>query len=1720
MPAIKLHRPRIVAGLVYLAVSLSFGVWYLWLLAPSLANDLWWAGFTPTGCEALLIDVINARLATAGTGALHLYGANATSPKTYNLTRATTNVLPTYARTILFSELTSIEYAVRQLRTLSASWSMRMNVQHCWIDFGQSFEVALTEARQQRCRERYASNAAVYMEAILRNVVWADYMTIWGGENGPFTVAVQLALEESSHGRAFLKAVSIARDTTTCDDELKYWQTFGLVSFQLQWHNRWQSSIHETIVLENAIGMQQVLSLKNLPQQAGPWTSSALFWLPLNSLWSPQFVNRSLVRGSSRFFGANASADMPAIDIEVLEGVTSVSGQFENQLEIFRRVIGPFQSVDCLFIQAPSTLQALVGTLHASQPRLGTLPPASLALTPLAWRNYASYYGGNLMCTALPSTSYPQQPFDFFDDCTRPEPLTITFDPVALLLARAATTNMSIRDVCRAASPASVCEAALDAVTPLHIPLDALASTVSSTMTTDVGLMQYAIAANGSWVVLRQPLLEPSFSLFGWLFLVDWALGRREVISFQGDVGALTLISNLYTPQLYTTGTQPLQTATQILYYLVVATSVILVGVGGLTVVYAIKTRCRFNGVNLFFFNRIVSAVWLGRPLAFLRGASAMLLLSSANLSLATSSDGVSRFVASPRSWLATAVVTGEATWLTYMVSDILVLVTRQSTAPCSTFGSLVSWLLMFLLEVSDPVQVTGTLQRECVGVDMDYGVACTSGVVSVGSLTRMAAIGGIQAAGIVVSLSWSLLRAAREVNHRATIEAPLLLSSVSHVFLRTESSSTRVSVDHVSCVLAGLLPLRFGGKPYIFDVKLWRLVRDELSTTSHLAVLPRPVFATSTKHKNGPALASHHVPSIASSRWVHAVRMLGLCYVASSIVGSISYLTVSRVNLANDVFWATFNTTGAHAFFANWLNEQLVLGNTTMLSLALDRPSINLMASFASPSAVVTSPANYGAYLQHTLLHTIEATIQGLRRSSGCDAPWIFSPYCYVDMARRWEMANTAKRQARCSSMTSNGAAFLETVLRNIDFDAFLACWSTAFDITIASELRLSAAGAAWLATTTGTQWQNYKRLGVRNQYSITNAYGVVYSLGLSSQLSTYRFGSQSTFKMYWALANDLSAVISNASCIAGSSLLRSSAKHAFANTTLSAVYMANGTLPSPLPEGYELTASVLGPFGSIDMVYISPPPSLQQLLSSFVELLRAPLVGNVAAQAAFHSIVPLDASYPVPSAWLTSSFYVFGSSPLCPGLTSGQSVANGLNNILVYDTTCIAAAGLSARLQPTRQQYIVGAILSNVQYEHHDRVCRLDPSFVPACLVYLKASHTYIHDYMQLPHTLSNDVAAVNDHIRFLNISFMTFAGDRSTATTLTLRTINLLDRSEANFEFFAWLFLYDWVVGLREVVSFQGDIGTLTLITGMEVPLSKPAPAWEVPANIARYFRAGVMYVTGVMMAVASLTALYIVAGRSRFEGWNMLELGRVGGIVWVGRPFLLLRSMTALCVLSTATLELQYSGYISSFVFVRDPWYKTLLAANEVTWLITIVNDILLVVTGDYAAYYVTLNGFLVYLITAALTLLEPVTPRTSIHLKCYLEQIDAMAVCDAGTIEIGRLDRLLLLVVSVVISHGVCYIMVKLCVRPAPTSAVASLFLTSGAKYQFCTSSWVVQNNVYHLDRASAALVGLLTLQLRSAMITLDIKTWRAYALPMNTSVDLPDALQAAVPLVD
>ncbi|KDO18225.1 hypothetical protein SPRG_15606 [Saprolegnia parasitica CBS 223.65] len=278
-------------------------------------------------------------------------------------------------------------------------------------------------------------------------------------------------------------------------------------------------------------------------------------------------------------------------------------------------------------------------------------------------------------------------------------------------------------------------------------------------------------------------------------------------------------------------------------------------------------------------------------------------------------------------------------------------------------------------------------------------------------------------------------------------------------------------------------------------------------------------------------------------------------------------------------------------------------------------------------------------------------------------------------------------------------------------------------------------------------------------------------------------------------------------------------------------------------------------------------------------------------------------------------------------------------------------------------------------------------------------------------------------------------------------------LLNPSDPSFDFFAWLFLFDWAIGNREVISFQGDLGTLTVMGNELTRLEQAVDSAQLPTVFALYALQAVRYVTYVMIMLAAVTFVYILLARGHVEGLNMFEMSRVGGIVWVGRPLVAVRSITALCLLSTASVELQSDGVLSNFVPTPIPLWTTCLAANEVTWLVGIVNDISLVWTQDHTIAYATINSLVMWLISALLATLAPVQ----------------------ATIISG------------------------------PKRLSSSILLCGGAKYLFKHHDWVL-GDVYHLDRASAVLNGLLSVRYQSQWIIFDVKTWCVHTIDVASDL--------------
>ncbi|OQS07653.1 hypothetical protein THRCLA_20098, partial [Thraustotheca clavata] len=943
----------IAIGLAYILLSLSSSVWYLFILSPSMANDFWWAGYNITGSQAYLVDLVNQILCTHANGSFDPLVSTAHVAKTYTLPVSYTNIIPTYMRAYTLGELQTIEYAVVHLRQLSAYWSMRMNSQYCWVDFNKTFEAAHTISRQLRCEKYYKDNAAVYLEAMLRNQIWDAYVLYWSGIGINFNVAYERGLQETQQGRDFLAQISSSLVRSTIEDEIAYWKSYNLTKYKLQWQNRWQPRISETILVENAFGMQQLITLKALDQVVGPWSSQSLFWMPLQDTFNAMIMNRSFIRGTSLYFGANTTNHLPVINLETYRGIASASGALTGIANLFHNQIGPYLSIDLFLVPVPKILTTVYNQFHHilydqltsdTFDTFMSMPSLTGAPVPPIWRNLV-YFGGDPMCTSGAVSTFVQQSFDFFETCFQPTQLQLSINNEAMIWSL--WLNLQLGQQLSATTISSICA---NLVSPLpcqanYAQVAALYKSLSfpteltnklillkdAIQSTQVSLMQFvATQPNGSISLLQQQLLDSDeyWNVLGWCFVFEWVLGIREVVSFEGDVSSMVLISNAYVGQQYITSNTTMETATKMIYYLVLITSLLLVGVGLLASVFLVTTRLNVVGANLLKFNRLVGDIWIGRSLTFIRGASAVLLLSSCQVSL-TISKGFSRLKHTPRSFIETLIVTGEATWITYTMNDFLVLFFRDISRHYWKWSSSLVWLIYLLIELLYPVEMTISLDRQCVGRDMDFELSCTTGVVYVGSFSRTLLLFGIQGGAIIICMfAWKLYLGLYPHPSGQLAERSFHFSGSTDILAQPiKEDLTTATYDFVTCILCGLIPIHIRSKSYTFDLKIWEFIHDPESTVSEKR-FTAPYIGTQTFTKIIPLVPEHEVlPKRTGSRWRQLLAVAGMGHMLFAIFSSISYFEVAQVNLTNDVYWAGFNITGAHAFFATWLNEQLVLG-------------------------------------------------------------------------------------------------------------------------------------------------------------------------------------------------------------------------------------------------------------------------------------------------------------------------------------------------------------------------------------------------------------------------------------------------------------------------------------------------------------------------------------------------------------------------------------------------------------------------------------------------------------------------------------------------------------------------------------------------------------------------------------------------------------------------
>ncbi|RQM20331.1 hypothetical protein B5M09_003954 [Aphanomyces astaci] len=209
-----------------------------------------------------------------------------------------------------------------------------------------------------------------------------------------------------------------------------------------------------------------------------------------------------------------------------------------------------------------------------------------------------------------------------------------------------------------------------------------------------VRLAQYGVnASSRMYFSVQQPVVlssDVAWSFFGWVMLHDWVSQRHEVGS--AHPGVLSSIDRgiyLRAISLYIT------------YSFAVVAAMLLV--------YDASVRFQMLGRNLFRFNRVAGFVWIGRTLLLVRGMTSVIYLSTSNLSVANA-NGLVFFAWQPRSMATHLVVTGEATWIAYVVQNFLFAFASNHAYYAAPLSSALCRAVLFLANEIAPLQASATL--------------------------------------------------------------------------------------------------------------------------------------------------------------------------------------------------------------------------------------------------------------------------------------------------------------------------------------------------------------------------------------------------------------------------------------------------------------------------------------------------------------------------------------------------------------------------------------------------------------------------------------------------------------------------------------------------------------------------------------------------------------------------------------------------------------------------------------------------------------------------------------------------------------------------------------------------------------------------------------------------------------------------------------------------
>ncbi|KAF0709033.1 hypothetical protein As57867_006104, partial [Aphanomyces stellatus] len=368
------------------------------------------------------------------------------------------------------------------------------------------------------------------------------------------------------------------------------------------------------------------------------------------------------------------------------------------------------------------------------------------------------------------------------------------------------------------------------------------------------------------------------------------------------------------------------------------------------------------------------------------------------------------------------------------------------------------------------------------------------------------------------------------------------------------------------------------------------------------------------------------------------------------------------------------------------------------------------------------------------------------------------------------------------------------------------------------------------------------------------------------------------------------------------------------------------------------------------------------------------------------------------VPPSWAGPSMAYYGGNPLCFSFKTSRPYPQ---MPFSYYDACQSQTRFAITLDRSNVFFAILAMSLN-----SPSVCQLSPGNQNTCQQILSSGMAAIRELGTLSSSAMTQQS--RQDIVALNIQFVQMATQNK--VNVFLRQPILSPTRDDIWSFFGWLTLYDWGDGKREVLYLEGDMGNLTLMSDRIEYLQYAANALELPRTACLYVWYLTLYVTILSGIVTIFIIISVAWTRFDIHGTNLFMYNRVFGSVWIGRPLLFLRGLTAIVLLSTSSATLSQLNGVTYFLNFRESYIGSFIISRETIWIQYVLSDTLIPFTGHNSRPYARLSSAMAFCVAFCIDRLIPTQVTAAIQRTCAVTSFRRGIVCTSGHVDIGSIRR--------------------------------------------------------------------------------------------------------------